>query len=141
MAVEPKSSAQRDAFAKALRKFTREDPTLRLRQDPESGQTLLSGMGELHLQVSLRRMSEEFGCEIVSGTPRVQYRETITRRADFDCTLKEQHGGQGQFARIAGYFEPLDARATQDFEFVNAVSGGTIPSDRFSTSRTGLTKD
>ena len=89
-------------FSKALQRFSREDPTFRVRVDSESGQTIISGMGELHLEIYVERMKREYGCEVVTGRPYVAYRETIRQRAEFDYTHKKQSGGSGQFGRVAG---------------------------------------
>jgi len=127
LAVAPKDKAGAANFSKAIHRFTREDPTLRVKRDEESGQTILSGMGELHLEIYLERMRREYGCEVTSGKPEVAYRETITRRSDYAYTHKKQTGGSGQYAKIAGYIEPLPADAVEPFEFVDEVVGGTVP--------------
>ena len=100
-------------FAKALNKFTREDPTLRVKVDPETKETVLSGMGELHLEVYVERMSREYNVDCVTGQPNVSYKETIGSKQEFDWLHKKQTGGSGQYARVIGYIEPLpeDERA------------------------------
>jgi elongation factor G len=90
----------------------------------ETGDTIISGMGELHLEVYIERMRREYKAEVTTGAPRVAYRETITRRAEFNYTHKKQTGGSGQFGRVAGYMEPLEG---EEFAFVNKVTGGSIP--------------
>jgi elongation factor G len=113
-------------LGKALNRFTKEDPTFRTRQDEESGQTIISGMGELHLDVYVERMRREYKVDVETGAPQVAYREAISKRADFDYTHKKQTGGSGQYGRVAGYVEPLE---TGDFEFVNEIKGGVIPTE------------
>jgi elongation factor G len=124
LAVEPADKNASDRMAKALARFTKEDPTFRTHTDPESNQTIIQGMGELHLDVYLERMRREYKTEVTTGRPQVAYRETITQRMEFDYTHKKQTGGAGQFARVSGVLEPL---AKGGFEFVNEVKGGRIP--------------
>jgi elongation factor G len=123
IAITPKSQEDIDRLAKALHRFVREDPTLRLSTDPESHKTLLSGMGELHLDIYLERMKREYHAEAYVGAPAVAYRETITKSAKFDYTLKKQTGGAGQYAHVRGSLEPC----TEPFVFENRVVGGEIP--------------
>jgi len=106
LAVAPASRDGGPAFSKALARFQKEDPTFRVSVDPESGQTLIAGMGELHLEIYIERMKREYGCAVEAGRPRVNYREAITARASFDYLHKKQSGGQGQYARVVGYLEP-----------------------------------
>jgi elongation factor G len=94
--------------------------------DPESNQTIIQGMGELHLDVYIERMKREYKCEVETGAPQVAYRETITQRAEFNYTHKKQTGGHGEYGRVAGYMEPC---AEKDYDFVNMVKGGAIPTD------------
>jgi elongation factor G len=129
LAVSPKERSGEANFSKALQRFTREDPTFRVHRDEESAQTIISGMGELHLEIYMERMKREYNCEVVSGKPQVAYRETITQRGEFAYTHKKQTGGSGQFARVCGYMEPLPADAVQQYEFVNDTVGGTIPKE------------
>jgi len=124
LAVAPADKNASDRMAKALTRFTKEDPTFRTHTDPESNQTIIQGMGELHLDVYLERMRREYKAEVMTGRPQVAYRETITQRMEFDYTHKKQTGGAGQFARVSGVLEPL---AKGGFEFVNEVRGGRIP--------------
>ena len=129
LAVAPKDRAGEANFSKALNRFTKEDPTFRVHQDEESAQTIISGMGELHLEIYMERMRREYGCEVVSGKPQVAYRETILQRGEFAYTHKKQTGGAGQFARVCGYLEPLPADAVEQYELVNEIVGGAIPKE------------
>jgi elongation factor G len=127
LTIECKESKQLANLAKALNRFTKEDPTFQTEVDKESGQTIIKGMGELHLEVYIERMKREYGVDLVTGAPQVAYRETITQRADFDYTHKKQTGGQGQFSRVAGYLEPIPLEDNIDYEFVDKIVGGSIP--------------
>lgn len=128
LAVEPKDKAMANNFSKALQKFRREDPTFKVHRDEESGQTIIQGMGELHLEVYIERMLREFQVEVKSGQPQVAYRETITRPGKYDYTHKKQTGGSGQFAKTVGTISPLEgAEAEENFIFKDAVVGGRIP--------------
>ena len=113
-------------MGKALGRFVREDPTFHAGVDPESGETVISGMGELHLDVYVERMKREYNVLVQTGAPQVAYRETVSQRAEFNTTHKKQTGGAGQFGRVEGYVEPL---ADGNFEFVNEVRGGAIPTE------------
>ncbi|MFW6114984.1 MAG: elongation factor G [Thermodesulfobacteriota bacterium] len=126
ISVSPRDNRSKANMAKALNRFVREDPTFRSGVDQESGQTIISGMGELHLEIYLERMKREFGAEVEAGIPEVAYREAISQRADFDYTHKKQTGGAGQFGRVAGYMEPLHEGV---YEFSNEVKGGVIPTE------------
>ncbi|HMN66928.1 MAG TPA: elongation factor G [Bdellovibrionales bacterium] len=126
LAVAPKSKEGAANFSKALQKFRKEDPTLRVHRDEESAETIISGMGELHLEIYIERMKREFNCEVISGQPQVAYRETISAPTDFDYTHKKQTGGSGQYAKVMGTFEPLDS-IDKSYEFVNKIVGGKIP--------------
>ena len=112
-------------MSKALSRFTKEDPTFKTYVDDETLETIIEGMGELHLEIYVERMRREYGAEVETGNPRVAYRETITRKAEFNYTHKKQTGGSGQYGRIAGYMEPI---TEAEFEFVNKITGGAIPS-------------
>ncbi|MDV6234357.1 elongation factor G [Leptospira ellisii] len=127
LTIEAKESKHLNNLAKALNRFTKEDPTFQTHVDAESGQTIIKGMGELHLEVYIERMKREYGVELITGAPQVAYRETITSKADFDYTHKKQTGGQGQFGRVAGYMEPIPLEETLNYDFVNKVVGGAIP--------------
>jgi elongation factor G len=127
LSVTPKDRGSETNFSKALNRFTKEDPTFRVHQDEESGQTIVSGMGELHLEIYMERMKREYNCEVVAGKPQVAYRETITQRGEYAYTHKKQTGGSGQFARVCGFLEPLPSDAVEQYEFVNEIVGGSIP--------------
>jgi elongation factor G len=126
LAITPKDKKSADQMAKALNRFTKEDPTFQTFVDPESNQTIIKGMGELHLEVYIERMKREYKCEVETGMPQVAYRETITQRADFNYTHKKQTGGSGQYGRVAGYMEPLEKG---DYEFIDNIKGGAIPNE------------
>ncbi|KAJ2002800.1 Elongation factor G, mitochondrial [Coemansia thaxteri] len=116
-------------FSKALNRFQREDPTFRVHVDSESKQTIISGMGELHLEIYVERMRREYNVDCITGKPQVAFRETVTRKSPFVYTHKKQSGGAGQFGRVIGYIEPIDPEqhAELPHEFVNNVMGGNIP--------------
>jgi len=126
LSIRAKDRATEAKLAKALARFTKEDPTFRTRVDEESGQTIVSGMGELHLDVYVERMRREYGAEVEVGAPQVAYREAISQRAEFDYVHKKQTGGSGQYGRVCGYIEPLE---TGDFEFVNEIRQGAIAAE------------
>lgn len=130
LAVAPKSKDGANNFTKALQKFRKEDPTFRVHRDEESNETIISGMGELHLEIYVERMKREFACEVTVGQPQVAYRETIAQAADYDYTHKKQTGGSGQFAKILGGIAPLEAQEDGAvFRFNNKVVGGRIPKE------------
>jgi elongation factor G len=124
LAIKPVDKKALDKMAKALNRFTKEDPTFRTHVDPESHETIIQGMGELHLDVYVERMKREYNAEVETGKPQVAYREAISQRVEFDYTHKKQTGGAGQFGRVIGAIEPL---AEGTYEFVNEVRGGRIP--------------
>jgi elongation factor G len=126
LAIDPVDKKSADQMAKALNRFTKEDPTFQTYVDGESNQTIIKGMGELHLEVYIERMRREYKCEVETGMPQVAYREAITRRAEFNYTHKKQTGGSGQYGRVAGFMEPWDGG---DYEFVDSIRGGSIPSE------------
>ena len=127
LAIAPKSPAKDGAaFMKAIQKFVKEDPTFHCTQNPETNQIIISGMGELHLEVYVERMRREFACECIVGKPQVAYRESITKKATFDFLHKKQTGGAGQYARVIGYIEPLD-NGSKEVEFESVVTGGNVP--------------
>ncbi|KAK4760233.1 hypothetical protein SAY87_023364 [Trapa incisa] len=128
LAVSPVSKDSGGQFSKALNRFQKEDPTFRVGLDPESGQTIISGMGELHLDIYVERIRREYKVDATVGKPRVNFRETVTQRADFDYLHKKQTGGQGQYGRVCGYIEPLPAGSANKFEFENMIVGQVIPS-------------
>jgi elongation factor G len=126
LAVEPKTKADQEKMGMAIAKLAQEDPTFRVATDPETGQTILSGMGELHLEIIVDRMMREFNVVANVGKPQVAYRETIRGKAEYDYTHKKQTGGSGQYARTKLRVEP---NAGHGFEFVNDIRGGTIPKE------------
>ncbi len=126
LAIEPIDKKSGDNMAKALNRFTKEDPTFRTFVDPESNQTIIQGMGELHLEVYIERMKREYKAEVKTGMPQVAYREAISEKAEFNYTHKKQTGGSGQYGRVAGFIEPFDEK---DYEFVDMVKGGVIPNE------------
>jgi elongation factor G len=127
IAIEPKTKGDQEKMGIALNRLAAEDPSFRVRSDEESGQTIISGMGELHLDILVDRMKREFGVEANVGAPQVSYRETITREAEIDYTHKKQSGGSGQFARVKIVFEPNPD--SEDFEFESKIVGGNIPKE------------
>ncbi|MDE2135994.1 MAG: elongation factor G, partial [Gammaproteobacteria bacterium] len=136
VSVKPKNKAEIDKFSNALGKMVRADPSLHLETDRETNETILRGMGELHLEVTLDRMRTEFGVEGIMGEPQVAYRETITRKIDEQYTHKKQTGGSGQFAEVWITFEPLERGA--GFEFVDATRGGSVPREFVPAVEKGL---
>lgn len=127
LAVSPKEKSGQVNFSKALNRFTKEDPTFRVYRDEESGETIIKGMGELHLEIYIERIKREYNCEVNVGRPKVAFREAITSNSDFNYTHKKQTGGSGQFARVAGFLEPLPTDAVETYEFVDDIVGGVIP--------------
>ena len=126
LALSPPDNKSKTSMIRALSRFTKEDPTFRSHVDEESGQTIISGMGELHLEIYIERMRREFGSDVATGIPEVAYREAISRRAAFNYTHKKQTGGAGQYGRVAGFMEPFEEGV---YEFVNQVKGGVIPTE------------
>lgn len=126
LSIEPIDKKAADNLAKALGRFTKEDPTFRAHVDPESNQTIIRGMGELHLEVYVERMKREFKAEVVTGKPQVAYREAISAKAEFNYTHKKQTGGSGQYGRVAGWIEPLDGK---NYEFESQIKGGVIANE------------
>jgi elongation factor G len=135
LAISPKDHKAEINMSKALNRFTKEDPTFKTHVNPETNETIISGMGELHLEVYIERMQREYSAEVTAGAPRVAYRETITQRADFDYLHKKQTGGSGQYGRVSGWMEPI---ADQDFEFDNQVVGGSIPTQYIAACEKGF---
>ncbi|MBX3156279.1 MAG: elongation factor G [Deltaproteobacteria bacterium] len=123
VAIKAKDSGAEINMSKALNRFTKEDPTFQCWVDPESAETIVAGMGELHLDVYIERMKREYKAEVVTSPPQVAYRETIGMKTEFNYTHKKQTGGSGQYGRVAGFAEPFDG----DFEFDDAIKGGAIP--------------
>lgn len=143
LAIYPKDKKSQDNMSKAVNRFMKEDPTFQCFVDPESNQTIIKGMGELHLDVYVERMRREYNCEVTIGAPEVAYREAILQRAEFNYTHKKQTGGSGQYARVAGYIEPIttdpsSGEEPKDFEFVNEVKGGAIPTEYIPSCEKGF---
>ena len=126
LSVKPTTTADDTKMSKALRRFSREDPTFRVSVDHESNETIIAGMGELHLEVYLERMRREYGAVVETSPPQVAYREAITQVSKFDYTHKKQTGGSGQYGRLAGYIEP---NPDADFEFLDETKGGVVPKE------------
>jgi elongation factor G len=124
LSVKPADSKSETNMSKALRRFSKEDPTFRVGVDEESAETIISGMGELHLDVYIERMKREYNAHVITSPPQVAYRETISQRSEFNYVHKKQTGGSGQYGKVIGYIEPW---AEGEFEFVDEVRGGNIP--------------
>ncbi len=137
LAIKPVDNKAQGNMSKALNRFTKEDPTFKTYVDSETNETIISGMGELHLNVYVERMKREYSAEVEVGAPQVAYRETITKRAEFDYTHKKQTGGSGQFGRVAGYVEPLEEG---EYEFVDKIVGGVIPREFIGSCDKGFQK-
>ncbi len=137
LAIVPVDNKAQINMSKALNRFTKEDPTFKTFVDHETNETIISGMGELHLEVYVERMKREYNAEVQVGAPQVAYRETITARAEFNYTHKKQTGGSGQFGRVAGYMEPLEEG---EYEFVDSIVGGSIPREFISSCDKGFQK-
>jgi elongation factor G len=137
LAIKPKDKKSSDNMAKALNRFTKEDPTFQTFIDPESNETIIKGMGELHLDVYIERMKREYKAEVETGMPQVAYREALTTRSDFNYTHKKQTGGSGQYGRVAGYIEPI---TDKDYEFVDEIRGAAIPNEFIPSCDKGFKK-
>ncbi len=137
LAIRPVDNKAQNNMSKALNRFCKEDPTFKSYVDHETNETIISGMGELHLEVYIERMKREYNAEVEVGAPQVAYRETITQRAEFDYTHKKQTGGSGQYGRVAGYMEPLEEG---EYEFVDEIVGGVIPREFISSCDKGFQK-
>ncbi len=139
VAIEPKTKGDQEKLSVAIQKLAEEDPTFRVRLDEETGQTVIGGMGELHLDILVDRMRREFKVEANVGKPQVAYRETIRRKVEkIDYTHKKQTGGSGQYAKVQMTFEPLEAAAGELYEFVNSVTGGRIPREYIPSVDAGI---
>ena len=136
LAIVPMDNKAQVKMSKALSRFTKEDPTFRAYVNHETGDTIISGMGELHLEIYVERMRREYSADVTTGMPQVAYRETITRQAEFNYTHKKQTGGAGQFGRVAGYMEPVK----DEFVFENRIVGGAIPTEFISSCEKGFKK-
>ncbi|OQX16720.1 MAG: translation elongation factor G [Desulfobulbaceae bacterium A2] len=137
LAIKPVDNKAQVNMSKALNRFTKEDPTFKTFVDHETSETIISGMGELHLDVYIERMKREYKAEVEVGAPRVAYREAVTQAAPFDYTHKKQSGGSGQYGRVAGMLEPLEEG---DYEFVDSIVGGTIPREFIPSCDKGFQK-
>ncbi len=135
LSIVPADNKAQVNMSKALNRFTKEDPTFRTFVSEETGETIIEGMGELHLEVYVERMLREYQAQVETGKPRVAYRETITQRAEFDYIHKKQTGGSGQYGRITGYMEPV---ADEEFIFENKITGGSIPTQYISACEKGF---
>jgi len=135
LSIKPVDQKAEANLSKALRRFSKEDPTFRAEVDPDSGETVIRGMGELQLEVYIERMKREYSAAVETSPPRVAYRETISQRADFNYTHKKQTGGSGQYGRVAGFMEPF---ADGEFEFTDQVVGGAIPRQFISAVEKGF---
>ncbi len=135
LAISPKNKQSADAMSKALNRFSKEDPTFRTFVDVESKETIIRGMGELHLDIYIERMKREYNVELDVGMPQVAYREAITQNVEFDYTHKKQSGGSGQFGRVAGIME---LNTEKDYEFVDEIKGGVIPREFISSCDKGF---
>ncbi len=136
LAIEPKTKSDQDKMAIALNKLSEEDPTFRVYTDHETGQTIIAGMGELHLEVLVDRMRREYKVEANQGKPQVAYREAITQLADIDSKFVRQSGGKGQYGHVKVRFEP--SAVGKGFEFVNAIVGGSVPREYFNAIEAGI---
>ena len=139
VAIEPKTKGDQEKLGLAIQKLSEEDPTFRVEHDHETGQTVISGMGELHLDILVDRMRREFKVEANVGKPQVAYRETLKRTVDkYDYTHKKQTGGSGQFAKIQIKLEPMAVEGDKSYEFVNAVTGGRVPREYIPSVDAGI---
>ena len=135
LTITPKDTKAQQNLSKAIARFAKEDPTFRVATDEETGETIISGMGELHLDVYIERMKREYKAEVITSPPRVAYREALTKRATFDYTHKKQTGGSGQYARVVGWLEPTDEA---DYQFADEIKGGSIPREFISSCDKGF---
>jgi elongation factor G len=139
VAIEPKTKGDQEKLGLAIQKLSEEDPTFRVEHDHETGQTVISGMGELHLDILVDRMRREFKVEANVGKPQVAYRETLKRKVDkYDYTHKKQTGGSGQFAKVQIALEPMEVEGDKTYEFVNAVTGGRVPREYIPSVDAGI---
>jgi elongation factor G len=129
LSISVKDKSGQVHFSKAMNRFQKEDPTFKVYRDEDSGETIIKGMGELHLEIYIERIKREYNTEVIVGKPKVAYREAISNSAHYDYTHKKQTGGSGQYGRVAGTIDPLPPDAVETFEFINAIVGGTIPKE------------
>ena len=139
VAVEPKTKADQEKMGIALNRLAQEDPSFRVRTDEESGQTIISGMGELHLEILVDRMKREFGVEANVGAPQVAYREAISKPVEVEGKFIKQSGGRGQYGHVWLKMEPQEPG--KGFEFVDAIKGGTVPREYIPAVEKGLRRD
>ena len=137
LAIRPKTK-DNSGFSKALSRFQKEDPTFRMHVDSETQEVIISGMGELHLEIYIERMKREYGCEVITGKPRVAFRETIRQRVAFDYLHKKQTGGNGQFGRVIGYIEPMTTDWTEP-SLPDQISSSTIDGIKIADATPDLT--
>ena len=140
VAVEPRTQADQDKMGVALGKLAQEDPSFRVKTDQESGQTIISGMGELHLDILVDRMRREFSVEANIGQPQVAYRETITKSCDIEGKFIRQSGGRGQYGHVCLKFEPAEDPGAEGLEFVNEIVGGTVPKEYIPAIEKGISE-
>ena len=140
VAVEPRTQADQDKMGVALGKLAQEDPSFRVKTDQESGQTIISGMGELHLDILVDRMRREFTVEANIGQPQVAYRETITKNCDIEGKFIRQSGGRGQYGHVCLKFEPAEDPSAEGLEFVNEIVGGTVPKEYIPAIEKGISE-
>ena len=140
VAVEPRTQADQDKMGVALGKLAQEDPSFRVKTDQESGQTIISGMGELHLDILVDRMRREFTVEANIGQPQVAYRETITKSCDIEGKFIRQSGGRGQYGHVCLRFEPAEDPGAEGLEFVNEIVGGTVPKEYIPAIEKGISE-
>ena len=138
LAIEPKTKAGQQKLGEALAKLAEEDPTFRATTNQETGQTIIAGMGELHLEIIVDRLLREFNVEANVGAPQVAYKETITKPSDIDSKYVRQSGGKGQYGHCKVKFSPMDANGEQTYEFVNSVTGGSIPKEYIPSVDSGI---
>ncbi|CAH1389045.1 unnamed protein product [Nezara viridula] len=127
MSIKPKDTKDRDQFSKAVARFTKEDPTFQFSYDSDNKETIVSGMGELHLEIYSQRMEREYNCPVILGKPKVSFRETLVQSCEFDYLHKKQSGGSGQFARVIGILEPLPPEQNTQLIFKDETSGPNVP--------------
>ncbi len=138
LAISPATASDRDKMSRGLGRFVREDPTFHVHQDEKTEETIISGMGELHLDVYIERLKREYNCNITIGKPRVEYREAPTAESTYDYKHKKQTGGSGQFAHVSGRLLLLPEDSEEDYEFENTVTGGRVPSEYISSVDKGF---
>lgn len=135
LSLQAQDNKSSENIAKALNRFTKEDPTFQTYVDPETNESIIKGMGELHLDVYIERMRREYGVKLETGPPQVAYKESITKKADFNYTHKKQTGGAGQYGKVVGTIEPC---RDKDFEFISNVKGGNIPTEYIPSCENGF---